>query len=364
MTAKENKPTKLFSTNLIKHKAAIFGLIMQYNPSDIHFFFKSLACTGYNDTLIILYSNIDKDTKKYIISFSKFFEIIMIPMQLTQDMQGNIIYINHATLIHIYRDNKLFKRISGEIFHKVEILQLSFECGDFRFEVAHYLYNNNFFDDYDLLFITDIGDVLFQSDIRMFNYTDGVYVVEEAGITIKNSHYWLEMYNADYRPFENKIELCVGTLVLVGKKSFSFLNDLHNEIQDHLDLIFQRPNFQGTLNFLIYNNSYHYPEDYVRFLTTSHGIINSIAKLNGHMENFNKKRHFNRVNNLYDIYYHDRNFILYNHNLQKLAVIHHTKYLPITQNLTFRGVLNICRNEFPTIFKMVMNIQAANYILF
>lgn len=354
MTVPENKPVKLISTNSTIPRTAIFGLIMEYRATNIHFFFESLACTGYNGTLIVLYCKLDDNTKRYIISFSTFFEIIMIPIKTSKDVNGITEYVNKYTCIKIYKNETIQKKIVFSSFEKVDIIQLDFECGDFRFEVAHYLYKNHFFDDYDLLFMTDIGDVIFQSDIRFFNYSEGAYIVEEAGISIKDSHYWLSMYMADFSSFENKCELCIGTLILVGKKGFSFLNGLHNQINDHLDLIVLRPNFQGTLNFLIYNNTYNYSDDFVHFITTRHGIINSVAKLNGHMMNFNKKNRFRRVRNIYDIYYHDKNFLLYNQDFQKLAVIHHTKYIPIIQNWTFKGILNTCKQLYPQNYKEIM----------
>lgn len=356
MKVAENEPVKLVSTTNNHYRAAIFGLIMDYTPLNIHFFLESLACTGYNDTFIVLYSKISNETEKYIISFSNFFEIIMIPVSYPLNYMNNINLFSESVGT-VYKSGKIQNKIQSKSFQKVDMLNLNFECGDFRFEIAYYLYRNHFFDDYDLLLLTDIGDVILQSDIRFYNYTEGVYVAEEAGISIKDSHYWLEMYISSYSSFEEKCELCVGTLILVGQKGFSFLNDLHNQIKDHLDIVFQRPNFQGTLNFLVYNNTYNYSKDYIKFMTTKYGIVNSIAKLNGHMINFNKTSWFRKVRNLYDIYYHDQNYILYNHYMQKLAVIHHTKYLPITQDFTFSGIMNVCKHLYPQNHKEIMKIR-------
>ena len=353
MTHKENIPVKLISTNIINHKTAIIGLISKYKPSYIKFFFDTLACTGYNDTLILLYSYIDNITKDYIISFSSFFEVIMIPssFSFTKSQIGTIEY---------YKNNQMLKNTKIDSFEKIDLIELPFVQGDYRFEIEYFLYKNHFFDEYDLLFLTDIGDVLFQGDIRLFNYSEGVYVVEEAFVSIKNSNYWLKMYNLSYKSFEDRSELCVGTVILVGPKGFSFLTDLHNQLKDHLNQIIQRPNFQGTLNYLVYNNTYNYPDGYVKFITTSYGIINSIGKINYHLIHFNSKDYFYNFYfkfhlwSIYDVYYHDQNFILYNQNLQKIAVIHHTKYLPIVKNKTYNGVLNLCHEKLPINYEYVM----------
>lgn len=353
MTHKENHPVKLIFTKKVIHKTAIFGLISKYKPSHLCFFFDSLACSGYNGTLIILYSDIDNFTKDYITSFSKFFEIVMISVSFSSN-------ITSVGTIEYYNNSKIQKNRFEKFSKKVELIELPFVSGDFRFEVAYFLYKNNFFDEYELLFLTDIRDAIFQEDFRMYNYSEGVYVVEEALVSIKNSDYWLNMYNLSYKSFENRTELCVGTLLLVGSKSFSFLNDLHNQLLDHKDQVIARPNFQGTLNYLIYNNTYNYPDGFIKFITTNHGIINSIGKFNYHLIHFNSKNYFYNFEFnfhlwcIYDVYYHDHDYILYNQDLQKIAVIHHTKYHGKVNKNTYKGLLNQCLRKNPNTYNGVI----------
>lgn len=353
MTHKENNPVKLVFTKKVKHKTAIFGLISKYKPPYICFFFDSLACTGYNDTLILLYSDLDNSTKNYIISYSHFFEIIMISVSFSSNKTS-------IGAIEYYSNGKINNKRIGKFTEKVELVELPFVSGDFRFEVTYYLYKNNFFDEYELLFLTDIRDVLFQEDIRMYNYSDGVYVVEEALISIKESNYWISMYNLSYKSFENRTELCAGTILLVGKKSFSFVEDLHNQLVDHIEKVVKRPNFQGTLNFLVYNNTYNYPDGFIKFITTNHGIINSIGMFNHHLLHFNSKNYFYNFEFnfhlwcIYDVYYHDHDFFLYNQDLQKLAVIHHTKRVGRVNVNTYKGILNQCLKKNPNTYNFVM----------
>lgn len=353
MTHKENSPTKLAFTKKVKHKTAIFGLITNYQAPKFYKFFDSLACTGYNDTIILLYANLDLSTKFYLISFSRFFKLIMVSVSLL----SNKISIGK---IEVFTNGKFQKTILKEFSKTAKMIELPFVSGDFRFEIAYYLYKNHFFDEYDILFLTDIRDVLFQEDFRMFNYTEGVYVVEEALIPIKNSFFWLEMFNLSFKSFEHKSELCVGTLLLVGNKSFSFLEDLHKQLFDHIDKVVRRPNFQGILNYLVYNNTYHYPEGFIKFITTKHGIINSIGKFNYHLNHFNSKNYFYNASfkfhprSIFDVFYHDHDYILYNQDLQKVAVIHHTKYHTVVDNYTYNGLLSNCLRNKQDIYIDVM----------
>lgn len=357
LTDKENEATKLIFTNHVNRKAAIIGMISKYHASQIRFFFDTLSCTGYDGTLIIFFCQIDNKTIEYILSFSFQFEIVMVPIK------HRLNYFEKSSIINIYKNGTVQKSILTDSFKTLDFIPIEFVSGDFRFEVAYSLYMNNFFEAYDLLFLTDIIDVMFQLDFRKFNYTDGVYVNEEARIYIKHSHYWLDMYK-DFSKFANKCELCVGTMILAGKKSFSFLADLHNQIKDHMKILeYTRPNFQGTLNYLVYNNTYNYPRGYIHFITTEHGIINSIGKINEHLVKFNRRNAYNRLK-FYDVYYHDFDYILYNQDFQKIAIIHHTKYIPETQNLTYHGLLKICKNYYNKEFENIFNMHQKLDIIF
>lgn len=350
ITNEDNNSTLLIPTETTYKKSAIFGLISCYSPWKIRLFIDSLACTGYNGTIILLCHNNRFDTIQYILNFSIQFEIIIVPVE------PKLNYFIPNSSFTYYKNNQIIKTLSTSKFNNTNFVPLEFVSGDYRFEVAYSMYLNNFFNEYEIILFCDIGDVLFQDNFQKYNFTNGVYLTEEAQINIKKSHFWMKMFKGkEYKKFKDKIELCAGVLFLVGRESYSFLADLHDQIYNNLNKIRGLPNFQGTLNYLIYNKTKIYPEGFIHFITTEHGIVNNIGKFGAHLYSFNKKT--NNSYTFYDVYYHDENYFLYNYDFQKLAIIHHTKYIKETQRLTYKGILNYCSNKYPKQLSLINKLH-------
>lgn len=366
VTDKGNMNTKLVYSEELHPKTLIFGLVMSYPPERIRFFFDSLVCTKFNGTVMILYANLLPQTKNYIVFYSKYFKVILTPIAIEPN------YFDPNYNIEIFKDSSIVEKISESKFQTVDFINVSFASGDFRFEIAYSLYLNHFFDNYDLVLLTDIGDVLFQLDISKFNYSEGVYICEESRISLKRvTGYmytnkvlgWVSLFKLIDPTFLENSEICVGTLFLYGKQSYSFLSDLHFYLKRNLHLLVTQANFQGVLKYLVYNESNAYPEGYIHFITNEHGIVNTIAAVEKHIASF-QKNYPNFINNIYDVIYHDQYYLFYNMDFQKQALIHHTKYSPLTEKLTYKGILSKCRIYTPDIHDSIVSIHQQLNIIF
>ena len=167
------------------YKTAIFGMVLNYKYSLLYYFFDSLSCSNFDGTLILLYCNIDQKTLNYIISYSFQFEIILIPIKIS------IPYIEKNLDILYYKNKEIIKKTSTSDIKPVDYIKIRYVSGDYRFDIAYSLYMNHFFDEYDMLFLSDIRDVMFQQDFRKYNFTEGVYIYEEARISLKKLHFGL-----------------------------------------------------------------------------------------------------------------------------------------------------------------------------
>ena len=173
MTKNDNNYTILSPVNTKFKKSAIFGMITNHSPWRTRLFFDSLACTGYNGTVILLHNNNRKDTLQYILSFSTFFEIIL--LQINEKLNY---FIPNSSFMY-YKNKINIKNLSIINFAQVDCLSIHFISGDFRFEVAYSMYMNNFFSEYDILLFCDICDTLFQDDFRKYNFSNGVYLTKK-----------------------------------------------------------------------------------------------------------------------------------------------------------------------------------------
>ncbi|KAK8895277.1 hypothetical protein M9Y10_023721 [Tritrichomonas musculus] len=173
MTKNDNNYTILRPVNTKFKKSAIFGMITNYSPWRTRLFFDSLACTGYNGTVILLHNNNRKDTLQYILSFSTFFEIIL--LQINEKLNY---FIPNSSFMY-YKNKINIKNLSITNFAQVNFLSIQFISGDFRFEVAYSMYMNNFFSENDIVLFCDICDTLFQDDFRKYNFSNGVYLTKK-----------------------------------------------------------------------------------------------------------------------------------------------------------------------------------------
>lgn len=240
-----------------------------------------------------------------------------------------------------------------------DLIPLQFVKGDFRFDIAYALYMGSFFEEFNFLFLTDVADVLFQTDLRQYNYSEGVYISEEATISLKRSHYWISTFKHLPKFEDGMTDLCVGTLLFVGQKSFSFLKDMHDFLNNHQNLVVKRPNFQGTMQYLLYDKTYQ-SQTQLRFyyITTRYGIFNSLGKYLEHSYFLQQKYPFMPKFDVYDIHIHDQYFYLYTLDFQKQSVLHHINRFPNIFTKTYNGILYQCKKDKQETFEQLMYIKS------
>lgn len=320
------KPTRLFYRENKQYVPIIITQISGMIISDIEPFFNTLNCTGYNGDLLVLYSNLSQEVKNFVNSFRfDFRKIIMIEVTSTIPYLVNTSFLN-------------------SLKWKCDYCDLKFVSCDERFELIYCLYKNHYFEEYNFIFITDSRDVLFQTDFTQYSYDEGVYIAEEARYAVRNSMYWIDMVNRSFLPKiqDNWSDLCVGTLILIGN-GFSFLEDLHKEIMILKPYVYQRPNFQGTMIILVYNNTFNYKPGFLHIITCEHGIVESFGIYYYHFIRFRRLNRKLRKNySIYNVQLHDHNHIFYNSDYQAYSILHHVNRFKEIYQFTYPYLKKSC----------------------
>ncbi|OHT05148.1 hypothetical protein TRFO_27216 [Tritrichomonas foetus] len=326
-------------------KSAIVGLISKYSVDYIKPFFLSLACTGYNGAVIIFYRNIPNETMEFLVNVSSVYE-----MQLISVTSGKP-YISTNLEIHRYKNRQLTVEHFPVNLSLCDYCYHHFVKNDERVEIWYCLNENHFFDEYELLLFTDVGDVIIQNDIRNYNYSKGIYISEEARYPIEKDPYWIYEWapsaHLNYSKYPKLTIICVGTIMLYGRESFCFLKDLHDQIKDREHLIVNHPNYQGAIQMFVHNKTKTYPPGFLHFNTNDYGITDTVGLYRAHLQLLQEK--FNIHGNLYTLQYHDQNYVLYNLDFVKFAVIHHIRYRGETIEKTLPGLYNLCLHYYPKI---------------
>lgn len=130
-------------------------------------------------------------------------------------------------------------------------------------------------------------------------------------------------------------------MILVGKGK-SFIADLHYQLKIVEKYIYQRPNFQGILALLIYNQTVKHEQCFINFITCEHGIINSLGAYHKRFRPY--KRRFKGRNHytVYDIQYNDNNSLFYNSDFQQYSILHHVNRFPEIYTKTYGYIKSKC----------------------
>ncbi|RYE12491.1 MAG: hypothetical protein EOP45_22770 [Sphingobacteriaceae bacterium] len=238
-------------------KNLILGCAFNYANQDILPFLNSLQACGYSDELILLTNNQSKinlegySYKGSTINVDKDFKYSrsVLAQRTTKD-QGDIEVQNqrimNRTLARLQQEKSLSKPIVA-FFYNTYFLMTS------RYFLYYYYLLQT---DYTHVFLTDVNDVIFQSNPFEKEYENGVTAfAEQDGISIAQevtNRFWiLETFGeAVLQNMANEVVYCAGTILLKNSVK-QFLKDfLSIVINQHISTTIQGID-QGVFNYML-----------------------------------------------------------------------------------------------------------------
>ena len=198
--------------------------------------------------------NLDSDKKNVIISIIKGYSWSLIKSFFISLISANIKNYDLVLFVDKLSEETLNKiKLCGAIIHEIPQKDLDFKnLVKYRWKLyVDFLKENK--EKYNLVFTTDIRDVIFQKDI--FKYFENKkpfigFTLEDINLRNPVNKHWVKEFcknNEEYNEIAERQVICGGTIISSVDKFIEFGEILWQTLENHSN-IFE----QGAINYLIY----------------------------------------------------------------------------------------------------------------